>query len=51
MSARNGEVEEQERDFPTFVDAPQSRVGVELAHVHGGVHLDDVPVVGPQRGR
>lgn len=51
MSALNGEVEEQKHDFPTFVYAPQSRVGVEIAHVQSGVHLYDVPMVGPERSR
>lgn len=48
-SALNAEVEEHMHD--TFVYAPQSRVGVEIAHVNGGVHLYDVPVVGPERSR
>lgn len=31
------------------MDAPQSRVGVEIAHIHGGVYFYDVPIVGPDR--
>lgn len=51
MSVLNGEVEEDKHEFRTFVDAPQPRVGIEIAHVHGGVHLYDVPIVGAERSR